>query len=968
MSPDRWRRIEQLYSAALERDSGEREAFVADASRGDDELRREVESLLRFHPQAKHFIEQPAGRDLRSPLEAALQRHGIRPGGSVGRVLGVYELQSWIAAGGMGEVYSAVDKRLNRRVAVKILPEHLSNDPDRRLRFTREARVISSLNHPHICTLHDVGSQDGVDYLVMEYIEGETLEKRLARGPLPLVRALEYAIQIADALDKAHRRGVVHRDLKPANIMVTGSGLKLLDFGLAIRSAVNSPEENNAAEESLRLTRDHSFIGTVQYSSPEQLQGMATDARTDIFSFGATVYEMITGHRAHRGDNAALLVSAILQNDPQPIRELVPDIPDALEQTILRCLAKEADERWQTASDLVFQLRSIATHSADNHIAAHEAKRFRLSVEKILWAATLFVIVFAAFVLGRRGILLDDARIDQTPDIRFSVYPAPDTIFHSGHDVSFALSPDGRQIVYTAVGSDGLKQLWLRRLTSETEHATPLHGTNGANSPFWAPDSQWIGFFAGNSLKKVRVSGSIVQTIASNVATMAGAAWNTEDVIVFPSAPRLLSRVSAQGGPVTPVSQGEGSYFWPQFLNSGRHFLYAAILTGDLRIGSLANEPSRTLMQFPVRGSSLAYIPGHVFFVQDATLFVRPLDEKRLQFSGESMPILDGVPVTPPGRAPFSVSASGLLAYWAYSAGTPAVLQWFDRRGRISPAVTKPAKYVGFSLSPDAARLAFSRRGPDGGSDLWIHDMSGHTEVQLTFDRAAFAPQWSHDGARIVFTGPGRVPPPKIWSKNLSGSGTEMQVGPSSVPNFASSCSSDGSTIVSVRLDAVHRNDLWVQQLRQESGERLSINTDANESYGKLSPDGQWLAYVTDQSGKNEVWVANFPSGNVRRQVSVGGGTSPAWGSQGRELFYVSEDKRMMATPVSPGASGVELGTPRELFSVGNLLELDQFLIPTINSYVAAPDGQRFLIAVRVSDPDVPPIRVLVNWRALLKR
>jgi eukaryotic-like serine/threonine-protein kinase len=803
---------------------------------------------------------------------------------------------------------------------------------------------------------------------VMEYIDGETLEKRLARGPLPVTRALEYAVQIADALDKAHRRGVIHRDLKPANVMIAGAGVKLLDFGLATCPADGRTRGSEAIPESLSLTRETSFMGTPQYSSPEQLQGMAIDARTDIFAFGATVYEMITGHRAFPSDNAALLVSAILQNDPRPIHELAPDVPPSLERTILRCLAKEPDERWQTASDLVFQLRSIAAHSSEDKIASPQTKRVSIQVERILWAAALLLLVVAAFVWGRRGFLPNQAHSDATADIRFSMYPAPDTEFHSGQDVSFALSPDGRLMVYTAIGRDGTKQLWLRQLSAEKEQAQALHGTNGANSPFWAPDSEWVGFFAGNSLNKVRVSNGVVQRIASNVSTMAGASWNADGVIIFPSAPRLLSRVSALGGPVTAVLENKGSYFWPQFLGTGSHFLYSAPLTGELRIGSLAGEQSRTLMKFPVRISSLAYVSGHAFFVQDSTLFARALDEQRMEFAGEAIRLLDGVPVSQPGSAPFSVSASGILAYWTYTAGTPAVLRWFDRNGRTSSAVESAAKYVGFSLSPDGDRVAFSRRDPDGGSDLWIHDLARHSESRLTFDRAAFAPQWSRDGARIMFSGPGRVPPPKIFVKSLNAAGSEMQVGSASTPTFASSWSSDGSKIVSIRIDPPHRNDIWAQQLEQGSGERLSVNTDANESQAKLSPDDRWLAYVTDQSGKDEVWVANFPSGSIRRQVSIGGGTQPAWGGSGHEIFYVSEDKRLIATTLTSSLSGVEVGAGRPLFSVENLIDVDRFLIPTANSYAAASDGQRFLLAVRARDGNIPPIRVVVNWRALLKR
>jgi Tol biopolymer transport system component len=368
-----------------------------------------------------------------------------------------------------------------------------------------------------------------------------------------------------------------------------------------------------------------------------------------------------------------------------------------------------------------------------------------------------------------------------------------------------------------------------------------------------------------------------------------------------------------------------------------------------------------------VRASSLGYVPGYVFFVQDATLFARPFDEKRLEFSGEPIRLLDGIPVTPPGRAPFSVSPTGLLAYWTYPGGTSAVLRWVERDGRKSAAVDTPAKYVGFSVSPDGRRAVVSRRADDGGANLWVRDLARGTEDQLTFDGAAYTPQWSADGARIVFTGPGRTPPPKLFIKSFAEKSVEGPIGSVSMPNFASAWSRDGESIISVRMDPANGNDLWVERLREHVAERLSVNTASNESQGKLSPDDRWIAYVTDESGRDEVWVASFPAGDVRRQVSVGGGTSPEWGAEGREVFYVSNDKRLIVVPINGGDPGVEVGSPRPLFVIENLVETEQRVMPTSNSYAATLNGQRFLVAVRVRDPSTPPIRILVNWRSLLK-
>ena len=967
MTPERWREIESLYHAALERTGDERAVFLEDACGADDELRREVDSLFDVESRARDFLEQPA---LSDRLAAAVRRleQSTRPGGFVGRAFGAYQVQALIAAGGMGEVYRAVDTRLSRTVALKTLPGHLSHDPDRRARFTREARIVSSLNHPHICTLYDVGVQDEVDYLVMEHVDGETLQERLLRGPLPLARALEYAIQIVDALDKAHRRGIVHRDLKPANVMLTASGVKLLDFGLAL---VRAPAavvgfDDVGRDGAKGLTAEGAIVGTLQYLSPEQLAGKPADMRTDIFAFGALAYEMITGTTAFAGSSQAQLVGAILKDEPPPIGNAVPEVSPRLAQTLSRCLAKDPDDRWQSAGDLLFELRAFAQAPAATGDGGVPARGLPRQLERALWAAASVACV-AATLFWARSRESATGGVTAGPPIRYTLAPAEGTTLSSAAGVPFALSPDGRQIVYSAIKADGSEQLWLRSLYSQLEQ--PLPGTEGANTPFWSPDSQWIGFFAANNLKKIRVLNGLTQVIATNVQTKGGAAWSAHDVIVFTTGPGGLSRVSAQGGPVSrATTTSEGSHFWPQFLGDGNHFLYAGAATGSIYLGSLGNEPPRAVMKFPVRISSLAYVPGFVFFVQDAALFARPFDEQRLEFSGEPTRIVEGVPVMGPGRAPFSVSTSGVLAYWPYPVGTPAALHWFERSGRSSIAVDSPALYAGFTLSPDGRQVAFSRAGSSGGADVWIRDLGDSRENRLTFDGATFTPQWSPDGARIAFSGPGEKPPLKLFIKHIGSEGAATRVGVSSVPNFASSWSGDGRAIVSVRIDPITRNDLWIHRLQDHVDERLSIDTGFNESHAKVSPDNRWIAYDTDASGRREVWVASFPSGAIRRQVSVGGGASPEWGEGSTEVVYVSDGRRIMSARLHSEPSAVDVGAPRSLFVVPNLAEVDQIAFPTANVYAAASNGQRFLVAVRVRDPNAPPINIVVNWRALLTR
>jgi eukaryotic-like serine/threonine-protein kinase len=971
MTPERWRDVERLYHAALERDRDKRAAFLAEACGDDAALLGEVESLLVYRAKSSDFIETPAP-DAHPALAAIVERERGRlpvpstPGGFVGRAFGVYEVQALIATGGMGEVYRGVDTRLNRMVAIKTLPAHLSHDPAWRERLRREAQSVSRLNHPHICTLYDVGVENDIHYLVMEHMEGETLEARLVRGPLAIAAALEYLIQIADALDKAHRRGVVHRDVKPSNIMLTKSGAKVLDFGIAKEMSGHGAPFGAPAGSAQTLTAEGTILGTPQYMAPEQLEGRPADARTDIFAFGALGYEMLTGKRAFLAPSPARLTAAILTDDPQPIAELVPEVPPLLVRTISRCLAKDPEDRWQTANDLLFQLRTIAAAPAPIDGPRSQPARPSRNVERAIWVAVVIASIGGMWLWARNRVVPASTPAQATAAVRFPLSPPAGAAFASSQDVPLALSPDGRQIVYVAAGTNGTRRLWLRELHSEREQV--LSGTDGANTPFWSPDSQWVGFFAGNSLKKIRVSSGIAQTVAGNVSTYGGATWSVKDVILFPSTTGGLSRVSALSGPPSQATNGQGQ-FWPQFLPDGEHFIYAAAAPPRVMVGALGSEPHRTLMSFPVRISVVAYASGHVFYVQDRVLFARPFDQNRLAFSGEAVRVLEGVPVVGNGRAPFSVSAAGVLAYWPWAIGESAVLQWFERDGRATAAVGSPARYLGFALSPDARQLLFSRVDANGGGNLWLRDVERDRETQLTFDAASYTPQWSPDGSRLLFSGPGPGPPPKMFIRSVAGAGAVSQVGAAGLmPDFASSWSNDGDSLISVRIDPVNRNDLWMHRMSDASDTRLSINTTFNESHGRVSPDGRWLAYMTDESGRDEVWLASFPSGEIRRKVSAAGGTMPQWGEGGKELFYLSLDRQLMAASVAARQGDVAVGAPGALFQMPNLIAEGRLLMPTSNNYVATPNGQRFLAAVSVQDPNAPPISVVVNWPALLNR
>lgn len=941
MTAKRWREVERLYFAALEREPAARSAFLREACAEDANLQEEVESLLKHQPGRGDLLPKSRG-----PLAELWRRQDPAPGRHVGRNLGPYRVEAHIGSGGAGEVYRALDLRVDRTVAVKVLhPRHAADDVWRE-RLRREARVISSLNHPHICTLFDVGTQDDTEFLVMEFVGGETLRQRLVRGKLPLALALESAAQLLDALKLAHAAGFVHLDLKPENIMLTAQGVKILDFGLAIRTA-------EAAGETL---------GTPGYCAPEQLEGKPVDARTDLFSFGVVLHEMLTGERAFPACTPVRLVGATLYETPRDVREFDASFPAALAEILQRCLAKEPENRWQSASDLRFALRSLSHAPSAAAATKTPPWTFWLSAAGLAIAAVLFARSWFSSA-PRAGAF------QAAPALRFHVTPPPGTEFFSGYDVPFALSPDGRRLALVATNAAGVRQLWLRSLTSNTEAAKVLRGTEGAQSPFWSPDGESIGFFAANSLKKIRVSQESVQIVASPAATKGGASWNRRDVILFaPVNAEKISRVSAQGGAVVSlgIDDGQtGSQFWPQFLADGEHFLYASGAAREIRIGSLKGNSSMPLLKFPLRISSVVYSAGHVFYVQDHTLFARPLDERRLSFAGEAKAIVRNLPVTPPGQAAFAVSRAGVLAYWPHPGGTPASLDWLDRSGRVTPAIVAPAQYVGISLSPDARQVAFSRRTRDGGADLWVHDFVSGEERQLTFDKTAYAPHWSPAGTKLAFSSPGLGPPPKLFVIDRHGVGAGTPAGASAMPTFGSSWTPDESAVVMVRFDPAHRNDLWRLQLKDGAATSLAVNTLANESEAVVSPDGSWLAYVTDQSGRDEVWIARFPSGGERRQISQGGGVAPRWRNDGRELFFLSEAKQLMAAPVQSSGTKTEIGSPLRLFTVPSVVDVDYDIMPTAGTYDPSPDGRRFLFAQRRADPQTPPIHLITNWQGL---
>ena len=895
---------------------------------------------------------------------------------SLGTKLGPYEIVATLGAGGMGEVYRARDTRLDRTVAIKVLPQHLADTPEARQRFEREAKNISNLNHPHICVLYDVGSQDGVDYLVMECMEGETLAKRLEKGALPLEQVLKYGAQIADALDKAHRNGVIHRDLKPSNIMLTPLGAKLLDFGLS-KPAVpltSAATLTAAATPSAPMTQEGTIVGTFQYMSPEQVEAEELDGRSDIFSLGALLYEMLTGLRAFPGKSQLSVASAILEKEPASLSAVKPLTPPSLNHAITKCLAKLPDERWQSAGDLASQLKWVAEAGSQTDVPAPVLSHRKLRERLTQFAAVLMALTAIALAIG---FLMRAPKAAQV--MRLAILPPEDAKFVAGPPwgTPLAVSPDGQRIVFIALGKDGKRHLWERPFDSAA--ARPLPGTEDASGPFWSPDSQWVAFFAKDKLMRIAATGGEAQTLCPAQGG-GGGTWSQRDVILF--APVVagetgLFRIPAAGGVPTAVTtvdaaHGESNHNWPSFLPDGRHFLFSinrsggsAIYAGDLDSPSLV----RLLPLDANENSTLDYAPpGYLLYVRGGVLFAQSFDADRLTLSGESIRVVEGVEVDGASAAAFSVSRNGVLVFWGGAAPRSEQLTWVRRDGTRIATLGPPGAYFHFSLSPDGQRVAVTRYEPDEKdlhSAVWLFDAQRGTPTKFTFEWGSGMPVWSPDASHIAFASV-REGPPVIYQKPSGGQGQEELLLKGG-DNHPTDWSSDGRTIVYEVLDAKTKNDLW---LLSPSGERKSVpflQSPFNETGGRISPDGRWMAYTSDESGREEIYVTSYPEPRGKWRISAEGGTQAEWRHDGRELFYRAPDRKLMAVPINSGTT-LDAGRPQALFEIppdaGPWLQggVDQ------REYAASSDGQRFLIGFPVGEEPSSPLTVVVNWIAGLKK
>ena len=953
MTPERWQKIEQLYHAALEREASHRSAYLHEVCAGDEPLRNEVESLLSHGKTADGWLEGDALKEMAEDVFSKSIGHSL-----VGERLGPYEVLSAIAAGGMGEVYKARDTRLNRIVAIKVLPEQFANRAELRQRFEREARTIASLNHAHICTLYDVGQQDGTDYLVMEYLEGETLAERLKKGALPLEQVLKYAIEIADALDKAHRKGITHRDLKPGNIMLTKSGAKLLDFGLAKfqREGSSATPVSEQATEEEAITGEGVLVGTLRYMVPEQIEGKAVDARTDIFAFGVVVYEMATGKRAFDGKSQASVMAKILEAEPAPMTTLQPMTPPALDRLVKRCLAKDPDERWQSARDICEQLRWISDAGSQAGVAAPVLGR-KNRLRAALWAGAagaLCIMVGLAV-----WFLKPTAPKDVT---RFVMSLPPDQVLDVGGPIrpAIAISPDGKRMVYVGIQSDNARQLYIR--TMDGLQARPISGTEGARCPFFSPDGQWVGFSAGGMLKKVPLSGGPAVSLAGDVgsAGASGASWGSQGIIAFsPERTGPILEISDGGGspqPLTHLAETEADHGSPQLLprGSGLLFVYSAALTptapSTLAAQSLPAGERRDLVQ--VQGVTIpSYAStGHLVYGQGTNLMAVPFDPQRLALAGASVPVVEGVlPMQ------FSFSSTGTLVYIPGSTRR-SKLVWMDRKGTEQTVPAPPHNYVMPRVSPDGKRIAAGIEEED--NQVWVYDLGRDTLTRLTFEGTSNVdPVWTPDGKKIVFKGIQN----RLFWQPADGSAPAEELTKSELltNNIPSSFSQDGQVLAFVGNDPGFT--LYTLPLK-EGKPQLFLRTPTRQTAPRFSPDGRYIAYTADESGRAEIYVRPYPGPGGKWQVSTEGGGEPVWNPNGRELFYRNGNKMMAVNVTTQGAFSA--GRPKVLF--------EGSYVPTPRSlpdYDVAPDGQHFLMLKSGEQSQAAAqINVVLNWFEELKQ
>jgi len=989
MTPERWLEVERLFHDAAARPPHERAAFLLDSSAGDDALRREVESLLEESSRADAFLEGPAVGP--AALLATQRRSKL-----IGRRLSEYEVQEWIGAGGMGEVYRARDVKLGRDVAIKVLPAFLAGDPDRAERFKREATILATLNHPHIGAIYALEESDGILGLVLELVEGPTLADRLTTGPLPVRDALAMGRQTADALEAAHAKGIIHRDLKPANIKVAANGtVKVLDFGLA-KAGAEGADPNATGRPTIDLTREGVVLGTASYMSPEQSRGLPVDSRTDIWAFGCVLYEALAGRRAFHGETFADCFAAILGREPD-WSALPSSTPPSIVGLLRRCLDKNAQSRLAKISDARLELDSAMVRRSRPAMAAARLASIARGIPRTAYVGAIAVIVIAAGV-GVRAIRQMTARPQQ-----IDIGLATDEFIPPTHSSELALSPDGTLIAYASTKAMGAmpgmnaspgggatrgmsdampamsmsEQIYLRSLAQD--HAKPVGGALGS-APFFSPDGKWLGFWHAptGTLRKVAVSGGAPIRICSAVSGVAGGAWGPDDTIVFawfdlfsvPAAggtPKLLLKVDEQ--------RGERFYRHPFFLPSGKAVLFTVGMADnysydDANIGvlSLATGEKKILIE---GGTSARYSPsGHLIYARGGNLLAVAFDPDKLQVLGQPFPVVDGVFMSAnTGMAAYAISSDGRLVYAAGPVERGSRLPvWVDRKGRATALPLPTRSYLHPKLSPDERQLAIEVEG--ASHDIFTYNFARGTLTKMSFDGASHWPLWTPDGRRLTYRS-WKTGTMTMWWMPADKSGA-----PELLTNIGSmqspeSWSPNGETLAFTQMDDPEKgSDIYTLSLVGDRKPHALIQSKFSEGSPKFSPDGKWLAYSSNESGRPEVYARTFPGPGPTIQLSTEGGTDPVWRRDGREMYYRNGDQ-MMAVAVSSGAVGpfakpTVLWQAQYLAGVGSSCGMSG---ATSANYDVTADGERFLMIEDKSEVrECKLLHVVTNWsRSLLR-
>jgi eukaryotic-like serine/threonine-protein kinase len=897
---------------------------------------------------------------------------------TVGEKLGPYEIQCSLGAGGMGEVYCAVDTRLDRKVAIKVLASHLSYSPELKQRMEREARAISSLNHPHICRLYDIGAQDGTDYLVMEFLEGETLAERLRKGALPLNEIFRIGMEVAGALAAAHRQGIMHRDLKPANVMLTPSGAKLMDFGLAkplslqATGGVSGSAPSFTAAATLSgpsplspLTTAGSIVGTIQYMSPEQIEGKEADGRSDVFALGAVLYEMAAGKRPFEGKSQLSLASSILEKDPEPISVIKPLTPPAFEHVLTTCLQKNPEERFQSALDVKLELQWIATGGPGPAAASTTSLPSPASALKRVGWPGVAIIAIAIALGAAGGIFLHGAR-PAPQSIRTVINPPLNTTLNLSGDFAGppVLSPDGSLVAFAAIGGDGKTALWVRPMNLLEAH--PLPGTEGAIFPFWSPDGRSLGFFADTKLKSIDLNGESAQVIA-DAPFGRGGAWGPGGVILFsPTTQSALLRVSASGGAPVPVTKIDAaqhtSHRWPFFLPDGKHFLYLTIhhdpsksSSNTLYYASLDGRENRPLFRSQ---SNAVYAAGYLLFAHGDQLMAQAFDPAAGKFSDEPRIVARGVMNdVSTWHMDASASDQGVLVF---GTGGNADLQliWMDRSGKqVGTIADKLTNLQTARISPQGDRIALQI--DTGANDIWVLDLARGVRTRLTFGPVSNAsPIWSPDGKWIAYESD-RNGHSTLYRKPADGSGAEELLLTDDQVTTPTDWSQDNKYLLYSRGGGID-SQVWALPLQGERKPQLvaahAAATLANRA--RLSPDGLWFTYASSESGGVEVYVVAFGGGQGKWQVSAHGGAQPEWSKDGKELYYMDPTYNLFAVPVKEVGGALQFGAAQQI--VTNWSSPQVF-------YDVAPDGKKILLD-RVAQQVSQSVTVVTNFTAELKK